>query len=101
MRAYLTTFYLCAALVLPAAAAPSVQELLKAEAAANAACRGSTEPESIQTQEECDRRDRLVGRLSQEGMCYGRQGEVGAQMRWHRCGPGSLTINDLRPSAIK
>lgn len=101
MRAHLIAICLCAAFAMPAVAAPSVQELLKAEATADAACRGSTEPESLHTQEECDRRDRLVGRLSQEGMCYGRQGEVGADMRWHRCGPGSLTINDLRPSTIK
>ncbi len=71
MRAHLIAICLCAAFAMPAVAAPSVQELLKAEATADAACRGSTEPESLHTQEECDRRDRLVGRLSQEGCATG------------------------------
>ncbi len=35
-------------------------------------------------------RDRIVAGLQQAGYCYGRRGQVGAQMSWHRCGLDSL-----------
>lgn len=97
MKTILAALALAASICTPAFAAPSIKVLLRAEAAATLGCRDSDEPNSFQTQEECHRRERLVGRLTQAGMCYGKKGQVGAEMHWHRCGPGSFQNDDLRP----
>jgi hypothetical protein len=77
------------------AAEPTVKQLLAAEAQASRVCQGSTDPDSATG--ECSRRDRLVGRLSQAGWCFGRVGQIQAQKEWHPCGPGSIRQNDLQP----
>lgn len=54
----------------------------------NGTCRGgsSGEIELI-----CDWRDNVVGPwLYRNGLCYGKEGQVGADMEWHICGPGSM-----------
>lgn len=73
--------------------APSVRDLLAAEAIADRNCRGSTD-ELVQA-EQCARRDRLFGRLSQAGYCWGMKGQSEAEKKWHRCGPTSIYSNDL------
>ena len=74
---------------------PTAKQLIKAFGIANSDCRGSADPSSAETQMECDRRSRIVGRLSQMGWCYGRKAQVGADYSWHRCTPASNKINDL------
>ncbi len=76
-------------------ARPDAAALLQAEAKADATCRGNVDRESGETLEACSRRDRLVGRLYQIGYCYGKKGQFGYQMKWHRCGPNSVMLDDL------
>ncbi|GJE57387.1 hypothetical protein [Methylobacterium thuringiense] len=90
----------CAAIIVSTAAgaqAPSAKQLIAAWRTANGECRGSTDPESLKTKSECDRRERLGGRLDQIGWCYGKKGEAGYQNAWHRCEPNSERQNDLKP----
>ena len=64
------------------------QALIRAERAANGACRGGS-GDAPGTQQACGRRDALGQVLGEIGWCYGREGEAGAQMSWHLCGKGS------------
>lgn len=52
-------------------------------------CRGgfSSDPE---TGRACDAREHTQKSLAAAGWCYGRQGEYGYQMKWHRCESRSL-----------
>lgn len=56
---------------------------------ANGQCRGGSghDPKTFAA---CDERDAYGKRLAQLGWCYGRKGELGYQMSWHRCTPSSL-----------
>jgi hypothetical protein len=85
MRALLLLLLLAA----PAAAQPRPDGLLALESQANALCRGGSgdDPQTIQA---CEVRDDLVRRLLALDWCRGRQGEVGAEMSWHRCEARSL-----------
>lgn len=71
---------------------PSVPELLRAEAWADRQCRGTTD--DLVRDEQCALRERLVGRLSQAGYCWGLEGQTEGQKQWHRCGPRSIRIDD-------
>lgn len=71
------------------AQAQSGDELIASYRSLNSACRGGS-GDDPRTQTACAERDRVVARLQQAGYCYGRRGQVGAQMSWHRCGPDSL-----------
>lgn len=51
----------------------------------NEKCRGGS-GDQPETQESCDRRETLGKQLAVIGWCYGRNGEYGYQMKWHRCG---------------
>lgn len=55
----------------------------------NSRCRGGS-GDNPQTHIACAERTELDERLAQVGQCYGRNGEAGYQMRWHRCGPNSV-----------
>lgn len=68
---------------------PAVDELLASYGSLNSACRGGS-GDDPRTQRACAERDRVVSALQRAGYCYGRRGQVGAQMSWHRCGPDSL-----------
>jgi hypothetical protein len=83
-------------LMTPALAAePTVKQLLAAEAQANSQCRDTYNEAT--TPEACSRRDRLVGRLSQVGWCYGKRGQIQADKEWHPCSANSIRQDDLRP----
>jgi hypothetical protein len=71
------------------AQAPRSEELIAIHQQLNGMCRGWS-GDDPHTQQVCDVRDRLGGALKQAGYCFGRRGQVGAQMSWHRCGPDSL-----------
>lgn len=81
-----------------AAAAPSADQLIQAFRIADSDCRGSSDPGSVETRMECDRRSRISGRLAQLGWCYGMKGQVGGDFKWHRCSPRSITTDDLQAS---
>jgi hypothetical protein len=70
----------------------STQRLLDQEAAADELCRGTTDNE-INRQIYCERRSVLIGRLYERGLCYGKRGQVGAQMKWHKCTKNSQRLN--------
>ena len=78
----------------PAMAEPTVKQLLAAEARATLKCQGSTNIDEVP--EACSWRDRLVGRLSQSGYCFGRIGQLQGQKEWHPCGANSIRTDDLK-----
>lgn len=55
----------------------------------NGKCRGGS-GESQETWQACDAREHTQKSLVAAGWCYGRQGEYGYQMEWHRCEARSL-----------
>jgi hypothetical protein len=71
------------------AQAQSADELIASYRALNSACRGGS-GDDPRTQRACVERDHAVAALQKAGYCYGRRGQVGAQMSWHRCGADSL-----------
>lgn len=87
----LVTALVLVALAGPANAAPSDKQLLDAVGQADSECRGLPPDDS---EAACQKRDQLVGRLTERGYCYGLKGQVGADMRWHRCGPRSQRLED-------
>lgn len=72
---------------------PTVQELLRAEAAATSKCQGSSD--ELVTSVACPLRDKLYGRLLQAGYCFGRIGQTQAEKSWHKCGAKSIFDNEL------
>lgn len=54
----------------------------------NNSCRGGR-GDSPKTEAACGERERIGARLEKLGNCYGRKGEIGAEMVWHKCGKGS------------
>lgn len=50
----------------------------------NGNCRGGS-GDSDETWKACGRRDAIGKKLEAVGWCYGRPGEAGYQMNWHRC----------------
>lgn len=55
----------------------------------NGKCRGGS-GDSQETWQACDARDHTQKSLAAAGWCYGRQGDYGYQMEWHRCEARSL-----------
>jgi hypothetical protein len=64
-----------------------LQSLLTLEGDANDRCRGGGVDDIWAA---CAERTEYVEALHVRGMCYGKQGQIGADMVWHRCGPGSI-----------
>ncbi|WP_376092408.1 hypothetical protein ACE7GA_23595 [Roseomonas sp. CCTCC AB2023176] len=64
------------------------QQVIRAERAANEACRGGR-GDANETWQACGRRDALGEVLGELGWCYGRAGEAGHQQQWHRCDASS------------
>lgn len=54
----------------------------------NTRCRGGS-GDSRDTWKACDRREAIGAKLDAVGWCYGRPGEAGYQMSWHRCDDAS------------
>ncbi|MBY5336439.1 hypothetical protein HFO99_21355 [Rhizobium leguminosarum] len=55
----------------------------------NGECRGSTSPESPETQSACARREEIGAILDTFGWCYGYKDDYGYQMKWHLCDAAS------------
>lgn len=66
----------------------SVEDLVKRWHVLNSDCRGSSPPISDRA---CDERPKVATQLARLGWCYGKKGQIGAQMVWHQCGKVSLT----------
>ncbi|MER9302914.1 hypothetical protein [Mesorhizobium sp. M0496] len=71
----------------------NVKVLLNAEGALNELCRGGSgdDPKTLQA---CDDRNAVETRLYAAGWCYGKRGQAGYQMKWHRCTANSLHQGD-------
>ena len=70
-----------------AASLTNIQTLLTLSDDANDRCRGGGVEDVWGA---CAERTEYGERLDALGMCYGKQGQAGYQMSWHRCGPGSI-----------
>lgn len=70
-------------------AKPQVEPLLYAWHQLNGDCRGGSGDDPA-TMRACDARNLADAALAAADWCYGRQGEYGAQMEWHRCARDSL-----------
>lgn len=68
---------------------PRVERLIGQYDAYNDVCRGSSGDEKA-TQYACDSRGEVGMLLGREGLCYGKDGQAGYQMKWHKCGKGSI-----------
>ena len=85
---------LCAAAAM-ACAAPAfgrddpLKTMISAEHDLDIMCRGGS-PEDFTTVEACKQRDKLVKALHGASYCYGKKGQISANMQWHKCGPNSL-----------
>nr|WP_246727390.1 hypothetical protein [Rhizobium leguminosarum] len=55
----------------------------------NGECRGSTNPDSPETQTACARREEIGAMLDTFGWCYGHKNDYGYQMKWHLCDAAS------------
>jgi hypothetical protein len=56
---------------------------------ANSRCRGGS-GDSPLTEAACSERERYGSRLDALGRCYGKQGQIGAEMKWHVCSADSF-----------
>ena len=63
--------------------------LLQDVAVLNSNCRGGSGDNS-ETWRACGARDYVAFLLSQRAYCYGKEGQSGFQMEWHRCVSGSF-----------
>ena len=91
--------YALAAIVLiatPAFAAGGLSpaDLTAAWQAANSNCQGSADPEGYEAKAACQKRDRLSGRLTERGYCFGLKSQPASQYRWHHCTPASNREDD-------
>jgi hypothetical protein len=75
----------------PAVAQVNAETLIRMEREANGRCRGGS-GDSQETWEACGARDAYGRVLAMLGWCYGRQGEAGYQMNWHRCQANSIRM---------
>jgi hypothetical protein len=62
--------------------------LLQDYAAYNTRCRGGSGDDTA-TFQACGARDYVGWLLGNLGWCYGREGEAGFEMKWHRCAENS------------
>ena len=63
--------------------------LTKLWAQQNENCRGG-HGDDPRTDAACAARETYYAKLRVIGWCYGKRGQLGYQMSWHKCGPDSL-----------
>ncbi len=64
-------------------------DLLTAESMLDGICRGSASDNEDMRGYSCQARQVVVSALDKLGWCYGKTGQIGADMRWHKCTKGS------------
>lgn len=67
----------------------NVERLIGRSDAYDVICRGSSGDERA-TLTACKLRDETLLRLSRDGVCYGKTGQETYEMKWHKCGVGSI-----------
>lgn len=65
------------------------KDLLTAESLLNGICRGSTSHNEDMTGYSYQARQAVISALDKLGWCYGKIGQIGTDMRWHKCTKGS------------
>jgi hypothetical protein len=80
----LTAVLLIEAPTIVHAQAVAIRELIGIERALSTMCRAWKGDEK-HTDEVCAVRDRMGEALNKMGYCYGKEGQVGAEMDWHKC----------------
>jgi hypothetical protein len=73
--------------------------LIQLWADANGRCRGGSGDSAI-TDAACAERERLGERLDGLDWCYGKGGQVGAEMQWHRCVSSSLRPEQSKANCV-
>ncbi len=71
-----------------ASSSDATDELLSLYRDANRQCSGVGD--SLKTWVGCSMRDIYSAALSNRDMCYGKEGQAGYEMKWHKCGSDSL-----------
>jgi hypothetical protein len=66
-----------------------VQNLIKADELLDGICRGTADPDSSDAKLACKARQVVYEAIDKHNWCYGKIGQVGADMRWHKCGKNS------------
>ncbi|QCM10002.1 hypothetical protein CFBP6625_06300 [Agrobacterium tumefaciens] len=67
----------------------NVERLIGRTDAYDVICRGSSGDERA-TLTACKLRDETLLRLSRDGVCYGKADQEAYEMKWHKCGEGSI-----------
>ena len=78
--------------MLPATAKAQTQpadDVVEIARGLNGLCRGLT-GDTPHLDQICDLRDKAFRAATKMGYCYGKKGQYGAQMEWHRCTKDSL-----------
>lgn len=88
MRAMVVGLAMMAAMAGAEAQPAPVEHLFDIEKDLDTLCRGSAEG-GVLRDDICEVRDKAVKALYSLGYCYGKEGQAGYQMKWHRCGRGS------------
>jgi len=65
-----------------------VHNLIKADELLDGICR-SADPDSSDAKLACKARQVVYEAIDKHNWCYGKIGQVGADMRWHKCGKNS------------
>lgn len=60
-------------------------DLLAAEGLLDGICRGSTNSNEDMKGYSCQARQAVISALDKLGWCYGKTGQIEADMRWHKC----------------
>jgi hypothetical protein len=64
-------------------------DLLTAESMLDGICRGSSSYNEDMRGYSYQARQAVISALDKLGWCYGKSGQIGAEMRWHKCTKGS------------
>ena len=86
---WLTALVIVTAPTMAHAQAAVVRDLLSVERDLNSMCRGWSGDEK-HTDQVCAVRDKMNKALNKMGYCYGKHGQIGADMEWHKCTRNSL-----------
>jgi hypothetical protein len=89
MKKILMTGFAVLALTVAASAHACPSSLFTKWYALNEACRGG-HGDDPKTDEACRIRQQVSHAIYARGYCYGKEGQGGSQMEWHRCTPTSL-----------
>ena len=87
MKEFLATLLLAGSVLSANAQTPA--PLLDIERELDLLCRGSS-GDAPATDQICKLRDKVAKVLQGIGYCYGRKGQTGAEMQWHKCARDSL-----------